>query len=142
MSSLTNSLNMAESYLAYFADDIAFDTANDHHTYKGLSTDRKHDYLKNEIVKIESQIRVLYHIQENGTPNPFNHTWLDILQAKTASLAYSVTKIESHLNGHATDVRQQQQIERLCGYIHWQLQILKHDLKYVESRVFPMTRYD
>ena len=56
MSSLANSLNMAESYLAYFADDIAFDTANDHHIYKGLSTDRKHEYLKNEIVKMKGEI--------------------------------------------------------------------------------------
>ena len=142
MSPLANSLNMAESYLAYFADDIAFDPANDHHAFRGLSTDSKHDYLKTELIKVESKIRVLYHIQEGNTPNPFNHTWLDILQAKTASLVYSVSKIETHLNGQATDTRQQQQVERLCGYIHWQLQILEHDLKYVESRVFPMPRYD
>ena len=121
--------------VAYFADDITFDTVNAHYEFRGIPTVRKPGYLKDELQAIDNKIGVLYHIQGNNDPNPFNSLWLDILQARSASLVYSVSKIETYLDSHGADIRHQPQLERLCGYIHCHLQILKHDLRYVEDRV-------
>ena len=121
--------------VAYFADDITFDTVNAHYEFRGIPTVRKPGYLKDELLAIENKIGVLYHIQGNNNPNPFNSLWLNILQARSASLVYSVNQIVTHLDSHGADIRHQHHLERLCGYIHCHLQILIHDLRYVENRV-------
>ena len=123
-------------YERYFADDIVtLDTISDHEEFRDVPTLQKPHYLLDDMEGIDNKLEVLYNVNDDIIANQYNRLWLNMVQARSASIIYSLNALIEHIDTTRPDIRQQPEIERLCGYPHCHVQIIKHDMRYLEMRI-------
>ena len=123
-------------YERYFADDIVtLDMISDHEDFRDVPTLQKPHYLLDDMEGIDNKLEVLYNVNDDIIANQHNRLWLNMVQARSASLIYSLNALIEHINTTRPDIRQQPEIERLCGYLHCHVQLIKHDMRYLEMRI-------